>query len=151
MTNQNPPQLDAAKLQALLDAVDRLTSSLALDEVLGHLLAIGQQLTSSQAGSVILHDAKQNDLYFAAATGPTAGDVKNIRIPVGKGKAGTVFARRLSPTARLRLTFSRPPKSSYAGVPKGCAKCQRALRLRLRYPQCADNTRSNAWGTPRNA
>ena len=90
------PQLSAEKLQALLDAVDRLTSSLALEDVLRHLLAIGQDLTLSRAGSVILHDAKRNDLYFAAATGPTADGVKNIRIPVGTGKAGTVFASRLS-------------------------------------------------------
>ena len=90
------PQLDAAQLQALLDAVDRLTSARSLDDVLGHILAIGQQLTASQAGSVILHDPKKDELYFAAATGPTAGEVKDLRIPVGKGKAGMVFARRLS-------------------------------------------------------
>jgi class 3 adenylate cyclase len=90
------PQLDAAQLQALLDAVDRLTSALSLDEVLGHILAIGQELTASQAGSVILHDPKKDELFFAAATGPTAGEVKDLRIPAGKGKAGTVFARRLS-------------------------------------------------------
>ena len=90
------PQLDVAKLQALLDAVDRLASALSLDDVLGHILAIGQEVTGSQAGSVILHDPRKDELYFAAATGPTAGEVKDLRIPVGKGKAGTVFARRLS-------------------------------------------------------
>jgi adenylate cyclase len=90
------PQLDAVQLQSLLDAVDRLTSALSLDEVLVHILAIGQELTGSQAGSVILHDPKRNELFFAAATGPTAGEVKDLRIPVGKGKAGSVFARRLS-------------------------------------------------------
>jgi class 3 adenylate cyclase len=91
-----PSKLDAAKLQALLDGVDRLTSSLTLDDVLGHLLAIGQKLTSSQAGSVILYDGERKDLYFAAATGPTAETVKNIRIPPGTGKAGTVYTSRLS-------------------------------------------------------
>src|SRR5574341_1297579 len=90
------PRLDATKLQALLDSVDRLTSTLSMDNLLEHILAIGQGLTSSQAGSVILHDEKRDDLYFAAATGPTADDVKSLRIPVGKGKAGTVFTRRLS-------------------------------------------------------
>jgi class 3 adenylate cyclase len=90
------PQLDASKLQALLDGVDQLTSSLALDDVLRHLLAIGQKLTLSQAGSVILYDAKQNDLYFAAATGPTAESVKQLRIPASGSKAATVFTSRLS-------------------------------------------------------
>ena len=88
--------IDAGKLQALLDAVDQLTSTLSLEDLLGHILAIGGKLTGSEAGSVILHDPKRNDLYFAAATGPTAADVKDLRIPVGKGKAGSVFVRRLS-------------------------------------------------------
>jgi adenylate cyclase len=90
------PELDVGKLKALLDAVDRLTSALSLDEVLSHILAIGQELTGSQAGSVILHDPGRDELYFAAAAGPAAGEVKDLRIPVGKGKAGMVFARRLS-------------------------------------------------------
>jgi adenylate cyclase len=89
-------QLDASKLQALLDAVDKLTSALSLEDVLGHILAIGQELTGSRAGSVILHDPGEDELYFAAATGPTADEVKDLRIPVGKGKAGMVFTRRLS-------------------------------------------------------
>lgn len=89
-------KLDAAKLQALLDGVDRLNSTLSMDTLLDHILAVGQELTGSQAGSVILHDEKQDDLYFAAASGPTANDVRNIRIPLGKGKAGMVFARGLS-------------------------------------------------------
>ncbi len=85
------PTLPPAKLQALLDAADQLTSTLSLQDVLSHILATGGELTGSQAGSVILHDAEQNDLYFAAATGPSAQEVATIRIPIGKGKAGMVF------------------------------------------------------------
>lgn len=96
MDQESQSHLEAPQLLALLNAVDRLTSTQSLDEVLEHILAIGQELTASQAGSVILHDTKRDDLYFAAATGPTAAEAKKIRIPAGKGKAGTVFSSRLS-------------------------------------------------------
>src|SRR5262245_19605963 len=85
------PNLAPRKLHALLDAADRLTSTLSLSDVLTHILRIGGELTDSEAGSVILHDTEQNDLYFAAATGPSAHEVATIRIPIGKGKAGMVF------------------------------------------------------------
>jgi hypothetical protein len=75
------------KLAALLEAAERLTSTLSRNDILGHILTIGGQLTSSEAGSVLLHGPDRNDLYFAAATGPSAEAVRTIRIPVGKGKA----------------------------------------------------------------
>jgi adenylate cyclase len=90
-SNAERPTLGADKLQILLDAADRLISTLSLDAVLAHILDIGGELTNSEAGSVILYDTEQENLYFAAATGPTADEVKSIRIPVGKGKAGMVF------------------------------------------------------------
>jgi adenylate cyclase len=83
--------LDPGKLRTLLEAAEQLTSTLSRDDLLAHILAIGGELTSSQAGSVILHDPDQNDLYFAAATGPSADQVRTLRIPIGKGKAGMVF------------------------------------------------------------
>jgi GAF domain-containing protein len=89
VVSQQP--LDAQKLRALLEAAERLTSTLSRDDVLNHILTIGGELTASQAGSVILHDPDQNNLYFAAATGPSANEVRALRIPIGKGKAGMVF------------------------------------------------------------
>ncbi len=84
--------LDSEALVALLDSADHLTSQLELSEVLKRILVLAEQLTSCEAGSVILFDSAQNDLYFAAATGPAADQLSTIRIPVGKGKAGEVFA-----------------------------------------------------------
>ena len=89
---EQPHRWDETQLLALLDAADQLNSTLSLDEVLRHILTIGGDLTASEAGSVILHDTEHNDLYFAAATGPSANTLPDIRIPVGKGKAGMVFA-----------------------------------------------------------
>src|ERR1700743_3739597 len=90
--SETSPSLSADKLLKLLDGADRLNSTLSLDALLKHILEIGGDLTLSEAGSVILHDSERDDLYFAAATGPSSDALPDIRIPVGKGKAGMVFA-----------------------------------------------------------
>src|SRR4051812_8906261 len=83
-------------LLALLEAANQLNSFETLDRTLRQILDIAARLTESQAGSVILHDPARNDLYFAAAIGPVAGELANVRIPVGKerSKAGAVFETR---------------------------------------------------------
>ena len=79
-------------LLALLEGADSLNQTIGLPEVLQRILRLAQGLTGSTAGSVILHDARRNDLYFAAATGPVESALPDIRIPVGQGYAGKVFA-----------------------------------------------------------
>ncbi len=84
--------IDSQKLRRLLDSANDLASTLTLSEVLDHILRIGGELTESEAGSIILHDPVRDDLYFAAATGPASAQVRTLRIPRDKGKAGSVFA-----------------------------------------------------------
>jgi len=83
--------LDKRDLLALLETASQLNSVDTLQEVLTNILKLAGSLSDSSAGSVILHDQARNDLYFAAATGPAQATLPDIRIPVGKGKAGAVF------------------------------------------------------------
>lgn len=92
MTLPAESSLDREDLLALLDTASQLNSVETLEEVLTNILKLAGSLSRSSAGSVILHDQERNDLYFAAATGPASDSLKGIRIPVGKGKAGQVFA-----------------------------------------------------------
>jgi class 3 adenylate cyclase len=82
-------------LLALLDASTQLNSFETLDRALRQMLTLAARLTGSEAGSVILYDEPRNDLYFAAATGPFADQVRNVRIPMGKRSvAEDVFRNR---------------------------------------------------------
>lgn len=101
--------IDQQKLRLLLDSANDLASTLTLSEVLDHILRIGGELTDSEAGSLILHDPTRDDLYFAAATGPAAAQVRMLRIPRDKGKAGSVFATG-------RPLIENEIKDHYAGV-----------------------------------
>lgn len=92
--NETTPEslLDKRELLALLDSGNQLNARMELHDVLTHILELAGRLSNSEAGSVILYDPRTNDLYFAAATGPVASELPKIRIPVGQGKAGQVFA-----------------------------------------------------------
>lgn len=92
MTAQAESTLTKEDLLALLDTAGELNAVETLQEALTNILRLAGRLSESSAGSVILHDQERNDLYFAAATGPAAKTLPDIRIPVGKGKAGEVFA-----------------------------------------------------------
>ncbi len=84
--------LGKAELIALIESADHLNASLSLDEVLQSLLETACRLLDSTAASIILHDTKHEELYFAAATGPVPLEkLKKNRIPPGKGVAGEVF------------------------------------------------------------
>lgn len=83
--------LNKDDLLALLDTANQLNSVDTLQDALTHILTLAGNLSGSQAGSVLLHDQARNDLYFAAATGPVSNQVANVRVPIGKGKAGQVF------------------------------------------------------------
>ncbi len=51
-------------------------------------LHILEEQLQAEAGSVIMLDRQENDLYFAAATGPVSGDLKRYRLDRGEGIAG---------------------------------------------------------------
>jgi class 3 adenylate cyclase len=84
--------LGRKELLALLEGADTLNETIGLPEVLHRILLLAQELTGAVAGSVILHDARKNDLYFAAATGPAETTLPSVRFAAGHGYAGKVFA-----------------------------------------------------------
>ncbi len=88
---------------SLLEAADELGGARSLQDVLRRILTLAGGLIHSSAGSVLLHDPRRNDLYFAASTGPAAEDLKDIRVPLDKSKAGQVFVS-LTPIVEDHLT-----------------------------------------------
>jgi class 3 adenylate cyclase len=95
--------LERKELLALLEGADALNQTIGLPEVLQRILGLAQQLTGAVAGSVILHDPRRGDLYFAAATGPVETRLPTIRVAVGEGYAGKVFATG-KPIREVNLT-----------------------------------------------
>jgi adenylate cyclase len=92
------PDLSSADLLALVEMGRELAAELDLQALLSRILIRACELTDSPDGSVILHDAERNDLYFAEATGRDAaalleqwGAGRTHGVPIDGSKAGQVF------------------------------------------------------------
>jgi signal transduction histidine kinase len=77
------------RAQKLLNEAGRvLTSTLDQQEVLTRIMREAAQALNAEAGSVVLVDEKQGDMYFAAAFSPQAEHLVGMRIPLGQGVVG---------------------------------------------------------------
>ena len=52
------------------------------------ILGLATESVPVEAGSVLIADINDNDLFFAAASGPKASDVMQFRVPMGQSIAG---------------------------------------------------------------
>ncbi|MBI3526808.1 MAG: caspase family protein [Betaproteobacteria bacterium] len=90
-------ELSRSDLLSLVENARELSSEIDYGDLVAAILTRAGNLTSSESGSVILHDAERDGMYFAAATGPKAQDVLTQfgefgpdRVPMGS-IAGRVY------------------------------------------------------------
>ena len=81
----------AAEFNALAEAGRAMSSSLDLSIVLQQTLNIARQMLGAEGVAILLHDAHQGDLYFAAAASPGAEQMLNKRVPLQGSVAGWSF------------------------------------------------------------
>lgn len=89
-------------------------------------LRLATKYIDVESGSVVLADIDKDDLYFAAAVGPKANDVKKFRLKTGQGIAG--FSAREG----LTLSVSDAPRD-----PRFYKQISEALRYDNRSILCA--------------
>ena len=82
----------AHQLDTLNQVGQLLSSSLDLDEVLDLVVRHAARLLSGEAGSLLLLDDDSGDLIFRISSGPAGKKLIGLKIPAGKGIAGTCFA-----------------------------------------------------------
>ena len=81
-------QRRARELAALNQAGRILTSTLDLQEVLTLILNEARSTVSAEAASVLLHDANDDELVFAASDGQASEGLVGARMPADAGIAG---------------------------------------------------------------
>jgi signal transduction protein with GAF and PtsI domain len=81
------------KLRSVLQTVD-LANALTepMTRSIENLLKISAAEMNSEEASVIIRDGADGDLRFLSAIGKVADQLKNVKIPAGKGIAGFVFS-----------------------------------------------------------
>ena len=78
-------------LVSLIDASSLLVSSLEITDILPQAMEIIKNLLACEAASIMLADEKNENLVFEVALGEKGQQLKQVKIPVGKGIAGKSF------------------------------------------------------------
>ena len=81
----------ADRLQRILDISQTLTSTYDLEELLTLILSAANELTRTEAASILLLDENGKDLRFAASTGGDTSKLASLRVPVDGSLAGTIM------------------------------------------------------------
>ncbi len=90
-----PPSASYPRLlhryERLLELSSDLVSTLDLDTLLQHIVEAAEELTESEAASLLLYDPQSDHLYFEAATGDLALSLGRTMVPTDGSIAGWVF------------------------------------------------------------
>jgi signal transduction protein with GAF and PtsI domain len=92
MSEENKNGLEK-RLQSVIETVD-VANALTepMTDSIENLLKISADAMNSEEASVIVRDGDEGDLRFLSAIGKVAEQLKNLKIPAGKGIAGFVFS-----------------------------------------------------------
>ncbi len=82
--------LSSEKLALVIQIGFIINSTVDLVDVLSLIMKYANIVTDAEASSLMLLDEKTGELVFSVPTGPSADDLKDIRIPPGHGIGGWV-------------------------------------------------------------
>ncbi len=107
--------------ETLLRVLSEVSASLDLDQTLNRTLALLNEVTGAQRGSVLLLKAEDNTIHYRAGYGykmpRTAGHTKPTALKIGEGVAGWVIKNRkavlISDVRKDTRWVKLPLKSSY--------------------------------------
>jgi signal transduction histidine kinase len=88
---RNYPRL-SLRYARLLELTTDLVSTLDLESLLNRIVEAAQELTESEAASLLLHDPETNNLYFEAATSSLVEGLGRPAIPTENSIAGWIFS-----------------------------------------------------------
>ena len=93
MSTRPPAANSAEKLRRLQAVTDAALSQLGLEDLLDELLDRIRDLLAADTAAILLLDPSGTELVATAASGLEQEVRQGVRLPVGKGFAGTVAAR----------------------------------------------------------
>ena len=81
-----------AELEKLLEIGVELAGTLDLGRVLEVALARAEEVCGAETGSIWELDEERGDLFFRVVRGRAAGEIRDLRVPLGEGIVGSVAA-----------------------------------------------------------
>ncbi|MBI2058927.1 MAG: sensor domain-containing diguanylate cyclase [Nitrospirae bacterium] len=122
------------RLSSLIKVTALVNSSLDERHVLNSILEHATQVTHAEASSIILKGEDGHSLYFLAATGEKADEVKDIKLQIGEGIAGWVVQHGvpvLSPDVDKDPRFSPRVASSVNFTSRNIACAPMKVKARI--------------------
>lgn len=80
------------RLRRLVELSTTLNSTLNLNDLLQLIIQTAAEILDCEATSILLHDDKSPNLFFAASTGSNADKLAEIPVPINGSLAGTIFS-----------------------------------------------------------
>lgn len=94
MADTNAPEMNVDLALELFSIAGSLNSTVDLDFLLQKIGAAAEQLTESEASSIMLVTDDKKSLFFRIASGEKAKALKTMTLPLGQGIAGWVAENR---------------------------------------------------------
>jgi hypothetical protein len=88
------------ELEILFQMSSSLSSTLELSKILNIIIESAKTLLKAEASSLLLLDEITSELYFASASGEVSAHLKNLTVPMDKGRSRILSADR--PANRLQ-------------------------------------------------
>ena len=93
-TDANAPEMNVDLALELFSIAGSLNSTVDLDFLLQKIGTAAEQLTESEASSIMLVTDDKKSLFFRIASGEKAKALKTMSLPIGQGIAGWVAQNR---------------------------------------------------------
>ncbi len=85
-TREKESGLSPEKLRLIIEAAQKVNSNIKLDDVLNSIVEAAKELTNADRGTLYIVDKEKHELWSKVLIG---GDVKEIRLNIGQGLAGS--------------------------------------------------------------
>jgi GAF domain-containing protein len=80
------------RLERVVTIGQMLNSTLDLAQLLETIIQTAADLLSTQAASILLMDERTGELFFAASTGSSREELREIKVPLDGSIAGAIFS-----------------------------------------------------------
>ena len=91
MTDRSVVKNKSQRLERLLEISRTLSATLDLRALLLTIIEVAQELTNSEAASLLLYDDESKELRFEASPGYQREDLQSITVPLDSSVAGWIF------------------------------------------------------------
>ena len=91
MTDRSVVKNKSQRLERLLEISRTLSATLDLRALLHTIIEVAQELTNSEAASLLLYDDESKELRFEASPGYQREDLQSITVPLDSSVAGWIF------------------------------------------------------------